>query len=64
MHISQIAKSVLKVSDYLAIGQEVIVKVLEIDRQGRIRLTMKELTKDQTKNEENLLQSERVLGSK
>ncbi|WP_249961533.1 polyribonucleotide nucleotidyltransferase [Histophilus somni] len=59
VHISQIAEErVEKVSDYLTIGQEVIVKVLEIDRQGRIRLTMKELAKDQTKNEENLLQSE------
>ena len=32
-----------KVSDYLQVGQEVMVKVVEIDRQGRIRLTMKEL---------------------
>jgi polyribonucleotide nucleotidyltransferase len=30
------------VSDYLAEGQEVQVKVLEIDRQGRVRLSMKE----------------------
>ena len=29
-------------SDYLAEGQEVQVKVLEIDRQGRVRLSMKE----------------------
>ena len=29
-------------SDYLQMGQEVKVKVLEIDRQGRIRLSMKE----------------------
>lgn len=34
--------SVLKVSDYLTEGQEVPVKVLEIDRQGRVRLSMKE----------------------
>jgi len=44
VHISQIAEErVEKVSDYLAVGQEVTVKVVEIDRQGRIRLTMKDL---------------------
>ncbi|MDO6704745.1 polyribonucleotide nucleotidyltransferase [Photobacterium sp. 1_MG-2023] len=43
VHISQIAEErVEKVSDYLQMGQEVQVKVLEIDRQGRIRLSMKE----------------------
>ncbi len=43
VHISQIAdKRVEKVSDYLTEGQEVPVKVLEIDRQNRIRLSMKE----------------------
>jgi len=31
-----------KVADYLKVGQEVNVKVLEIDRQGRIRLSMKD----------------------
>ncbi|MEC6823840.1 polyribonucleotide nucleotidyltransferase [Photobacterium piscicola] len=43
VHISQISQDrVEKVSDYLQMGQEVQVKVLEIDRQGRIRLSMKE----------------------
>ncbi|MBT0725506.1 polyribonucleotide nucleotidyltransferase [Rosenbergiella sp. S61] len=43
VHISQIAdKRVEKVSDYLQMAQEVPVKVLEIDRQGRVRLSMKE----------------------
>ncbi|MFP3013930.1 MAG: polyribonucleotide nucleotidyltransferase [Arsenophonus sp. NC-XBC3-MAG3] len=43
VHISQIAeKRVEKVIDYLQLGQEVPVKVLEIDRQGRIRLSIKE----------------------
>ncbi|CCW29170.1 polyribonucleotide nucleotidyltransferase [Xenorhabdus nematophila] len=43
VHISQIAdKRVEKVTDYLQVGHEVPVKVLEIDRQGRIRLSMKE----------------------
>ncbi len=48
VHISQIAEErVEKVSDYLAVGQEVTVKVVEIDRQGRIRLTMKEVAPKQ-----------------
>ena len=43
VHISQIAdKRIEKVADYLEMGQEVKVKVLEIDRQGRVRLSMKE----------------------
>ncbi|MFP1484313.1 S1 RNA-binding domain-containing protein [Escherichia coli] len=42
---SQIAdKHVEKVTDYLQMGQEVPVKVLEVDRQGRIRLSIKEAT--------------------
>ena len=44
VHISQIAhESVAKVTDYLSEGQEVQVKVMEIDRQNRVRLSMKEL---------------------
>ncbi|MGH1539163.1 MAG: S1 RNA-binding domain-containing protein, partial [Arenicella sp.] len=31
------------VNDYLSEGQEVTVKVLEVDRQGKIRLSMKEV---------------------
>ncbi|MCO6546652.1 MAG: polyribonucleotide nucleotidyltransferase [Gilliamella sp.] len=43
VHVSQIAEHrVEKVADYLKVGQEVNVKVLEIDRQGRIRLSMKD----------------------
>ncbi|BDU36183.1 polynucleotide phosphorylase/polyadenylase [Vibrio nigripulchritudo ATCC 27043] len=43
VHISQIAdKRIEKVADHLSEGQEVKVKVLEIDRQNRIRLSMKE----------------------
>ncbi|AJJ09366.1 polyribonucleotide nucleotidyltransferase [Yersinia rohdei] len=45
VHISQIAdKRVEKVTDYLQMGQEVPVKVMEVDRQGRIRLSIKEAT--------------------
>ena len=42
VHISQIAdERVAKVSDKLSEGDQVKVKVLEVDRQGRIRLSMK-----------------------
>ena len=44
VHISQISNErVEKVSDKLAEGDQVKVKVLEVDRQGRVRLTMKEV---------------------
>lgn len=43
VHISQIAEHrVTKVEDELQVGQEVKVKLLEIDRQGRVRLSIKE----------------------
>jgi len=51
VHISQIAEErVANVSDYLQVGQEVKVKVMEVDRQGRVRLSMKEA---QPKTEES-----------
>jgi polyribonucleotide nucleotidyltransferase len=44
VHISQIANErIEKVSDKLSEGQAVRVKVLEIDRQGKVRLSMKEV---------------------
>jgi polyribonucleotide nucleotidyltransferase len=47
VHISQISdEHVDKVSDKLAEGDMVRVKVLEIDRQGRVRLSMKEAGKE------------------
>jgi len=43
VHISQLApQRVNKVTDVLKEGDEVMVKVLEIDRQGKIRLSRKE----------------------
>ena len=43
VHISQLAKErVNKVTDILQEGDEVTVKVLEIDKQGKIRLSRKE----------------------
>jgi len=47
VHISQICEErVEKVSDKLTEGDVVKVKVLEIDRQGRIRLSMKAVTEE------------------
>lgn len=44
VHISQLARErVAKVEDVVNIGDEVTVKVTEIDRQGRINLSRKEL---------------------
>ncbi|MCX7111351.1 MAG: polyribonucleotide nucleotidyltransferase [Proteobacteria bacterium] len=48
VHISQISdEHVEKVSDKLAEGDVVRVKVLEIDRQGRVRLSMKAVEEGQ-----------------
>lgn len=48
VHISQITdEHVDKVSDKLKEGDVVKVKVLEIDRQGRVRLSMKEVDKEE-----------------
>ncbi len=52
VHISQISdERVEKVSDHLKEGDKVSVKLLEIDRQGRMRLSMKEANKDADKDE-------------
>ncbi|MCV2883989.1 polyribonucleotide nucleotidyltransferase [Aestuariibacter sp. AA17] len=57
VHISQIShERVNKVSDYLSEGQMVDVKVMEIDRQNRVRLSIKELLekpKAEEKSEES-----------
>jgi polyribonucleotide nucleotidyltransferase len=43
VHISQLSKErVKKVTDILQEGEEVTVKVLEIDKQGKIRLSRKD----------------------
>ncbi|MGY6553949.1 MAG: polyribonucleotide nucleotidyltransferase [Wenzhouxiangella sp.] len=48
VHISQISdKRVENVTDELAEGDKVKVKVLEVDKQGRIRLSMKALNEGQ-----------------
>ncbi len=44
VHVSEISEErVENVSDYFVEGEEVKVRVLEVDRQGKIRLTMKGL---------------------
>ncbi|MFU2135047.1 polyribonucleotide nucleotidyltransferase [Gallibacterium anatis] len=66
VHISQISdERVEKVSDYLQVGQEVMVKVVEIDRQGRIRLTMKDLqpkavNEPETTNENSVIEDHSI----
>ncbi len=48
VHISQITDERVKdVSDYLKVGDVVRTKVLEVDRQGRIRLSIKEAKRDE-----------------
>ncbi len=54
LHISKISnKRVEKVEDVLAVGDEIKVKVYEIDNQDRINLTMKDLEKSNEHKEEN-----------
>ncbi len=53
VHISKISKERVKnVEDVLHVGDKVTVKVYEIDDQGRINLTMKDLQEDNTKKQE------------
>lgn len=48
LHISQISdKRIAKVTDEIHEGDEVLVKVIEIDKMGRIRLSRKEALRDQ-----------------
>lgn len=45
VHISQISSDrVEDISEYLSEGQEVIVKVMDLDARGRIKLSIKEVT--------------------
>ena len=47
VHISQIAEErVENVTDYLSEGEEVQVKVLDVDQRGRIKLSMREVAAD------------------
>jgi len=53
VHISQIANErVENVTDHLKEGEEVRVKVLDVDQRGRIKLSIKELLEDEAPAEE------------
>jgi len=52
LHISQISdKRVAKVEDVLNVGDEILVKVIEIDNQGKIKLSRKDALKETEKEE-------------
>lgn len=52
LHISQISeRRVAKVTDEMQEGDEVIVKVIEIDKTGRIRLSKKEAMREKDKGQ-------------
>lgn len=51
VHISQISNErVNKVEDVLKVGDEILVKVTEIDKQGRINLSRKALLNEKNFN--------------
>ncbi|WP_141603447.1 polyribonucleotide nucleotidyltransferase [Terrilactibacillus laevilacticus] len=53
VHISELDhKRVAKVEDVLNIGDEVLVKVIDIDKQGRIKLSRKQALPDENKKTE------------
>jgi polyribonucleotide nucleotidyltransferase len=53
VHISELAEErVGKVEDVLAIGDELLVKVTEIDKQGRVNLSRKAVLKEQREKAE------------
>ena len=53
VHISKISKEHVKnVTDYVKVGDKVPVKVIEIDEQGRINLTMKDLNEEKEEETE------------
>jgi len=48
VHISQLAEGrVRRVSDVVKVGDEIKVKVIEIDREGRIRLSRKAILQEE-----------------
>ncbi|MBI5099567.1 MAG: polyribonucleotide nucleotidyltransferase [Nitrospirae bacterium] len=53
LHISQISdKRIVSVTDVLKEGEEVLVKVIEVDKMGRVRLSRKEALRDQPSKKE------------
>lgn len=54
VHISRLSKErVAKVEDVINIGDEILVKVIEIDEQGRINLSLKDALKDSNNKKDN-----------
>jgi polyribonucleotide nucleotidyltransferase len=57
VHISELAEErVGKVEDVVKIGDEILVKVTEIDKQGRVNLSRKAVLKEQREKQENAQQ--------
>lgn len=57
VHISELAEErVGKVEDVVAIGDEILVKVMEIDKQGRVNLSRKVVLKEQREQKEQAQQ--------
>jgi polyribonucleotide nucleotidyltransferase len=53
VHISELAEErVGKVEDVVAIGDEILVRVMEIDKQGRVNLSRKVILKEQREQKE------------
>lgn len=54
VHISELAEErVGKVEDVVKIGDEMLVKVIEIDKQGRVNLSRKAVLKEQRQHEQS-----------
>ena len=52
VHISKLDKGrVNKVEDVVSVGDEILVKVTDIDNQGRINLSRKDALEDKEKEE-------------
>lgn len=57
VHISELAEErVGKVEDVVSIGDELLVKVTEIDKQGRVNLSRKAVLREQREQKENAQQ--------
>ncbi|MEI5906225.1 polyribonucleotide nucleotidyltransferase [Bacillus spongiae] len=53
VHISELAEErVRKVEDVVALGDEILVKVIDIDNQGRVNLSRKAVIREQKEKEE------------
>lgn len=53
VHISELAEERIgKVEDVVAIGDEILVRVMEIDKQGRVNLSRKVILKEQREQKE------------